>query len=215
MHLLERAPHTDTHTKLVSQSWWLHVWYSKLHLFTKHGYYTCTHTCTRAFVSSSRSKLWQSAGVWPLFYISRTLCCVQHSSWHITRLSYPSPCSAIHLAYWGSVALRKCCFDMKTPGARFFEVRRMKIFCSWLLTQHTSTVHFSLIFLLVKLKFIPSELSVYNNRWMLGWTLVFWIHWTHKVKLSENDQWRLTADSMTLYLLHIYMSIQVIGIYTL
>lgn len=116
MHLLERAPHTDTHTKLVSQSWWLHVWYSKLHLFTKHGYYTCTHTCTRAFVSSSRSKLWQSAGVWPLFYISRTLCCVQHSSWHITRLSYPSPCSAIHLAYWGSVALRKCCFDMKTPG---------------------------------------------------------------------------------------------------
>lgn len=159
--LVRKSPtHRHTHTKLVSQSWWLHVWYSKLHLFTKHGYYTCTHTCTRAFVSSSRSKLWQSAGVWPLFYISRTLCCVQHSSWHITRLSYPSPCSAIHLAYRGSVALRKCCFDMKTPGARLCEVQRMKIFCSWLLTQHTSTVHFSLIFLLVKLKFIPSELSI-------------------------------------------------------
>lgn len=36
--------HTHTHFELVSQSWWLYVWYSKLHLFTKHGYYTCIHT---------------------------------------------------------------------------------------------------------------------------------------------------------------------------
>lgn len=114
MHLLERATYTPP--KLASQSWWLYVWYSKLRLFSKHGYYTCAHAhaCLRQQLKViALAECFAVTFILHLSHAHTNTHCVSCSTVVDTQHArYPSPVDArCQWAAIPSTSLRPCSFE--------------------------------------------------------------------------------------------------------